>query len=177
MTTSTVNKIIDDIIAVEGGYTVDTGGPTRYGITEKVARDNGYTGDMRDLPLRKARDIYFKRYVDEPGFDRIINLSDAIGAEVVDTGVNMGQKVAAEFLQRGLNVLSGAGLTVDGKCGQRTASALADYLKVRGHVAGTKVLLKLLNSYQCVRYSELVEKNPTKYRKYVYGWVANRVEI
>ena len=55
MSAATVESIIDGIIEREGNgaYTNDpgdSGGPTRWGITEKVAKANGYTGDMRDLP-------------------------------------------------------------------------------------------------------------------------------
>lgn len=58
-------KIINAIIAREGGYVndpADSGGPTRYGITEKVARQHGFKGDMRDFPHSLAYCIYADRY-------------------------------------------------------------------------------------------------------------------
>ncbi len=33
----------------------DPGGKTRYGVTEAVARETGYKGDMRELPLELAQ--------------------------------------------------------------------------------------------------------------------------
>lgn len=41
----------------EGGYVVDNGGPTRWGITQAVARKWGYTGDMKILPEAVAKEI------------------------------------------------------------------------------------------------------------------------
>ena len=44
---------INEIIKVEGGVVNDpndSGGATNFGITEQVAREYGYTNDMRDLP-------------------------------------------------------------------------------------------------------------------------------
>lgn len=175
---STVREIIEEIIRVEGGYVDhpnDPGGATKYGITEKVARNAGYKGHMKDLPYNTAFDIYYGNYVVKPGFDKIVDVDHSIAAEVVDTGVNMGPAMAGKFLQRALNAVSGAGLVVDGVVGKRTINALVDFLRLRGP-SGTKVLLKMLNSLQCVRYIELTESN-AKNRSFIYGWVANRVNI
>ena len=52
------------VVLIEGGYSdnpLDSGGKTKYGITEAVARAYGYTGEMRDLPLSVARAIYHER--------------------------------------------------------------------------------------------------------------------
>lgn len=175
---TTIREIIDEIIRVEGGYVNDpndSGGATKYGITEKVARTHGYKGDMRDLPVTTAYDIYYGSYVVKPGYDKLAEIDPSVAAEVVDTGVNMGPSIAGKFLQRSLNALSGSGLVVDGAVGNRTVNALADFLRLRGP-GGTKVLLKVLNSLQCVRYIELTESN-AKNRTFIYGWVANRVSI
>lgn len=175
---STVREIIEEIIRVEGGYVDhpnDPGGATKYGITEKVARAAGYKGHMKDLSYDLAFEIYYRDYVIKPGFDNVAEISGPVAAEVVDTGVNMGPAVAGKFLQRALNSVSGAGLVVDGAVGKRTINALDDFIRSRGS-AGTKVLLKMLNSLQCVRYIELTESN-AKNRSFIYGWVANRVNI
>ena len=42
----------NDSLLIEKGYSdhpFDAGGKTMYGITEHVARANGYTGEMRDF--------------------------------------------------------------------------------------------------------------------------------
>ena len=104
-----VDELIDDVIGREGGYSshpADRGGPTRWGITEAVARAHGFAGDMRSFPREEAVAIYRRRYWLRPGFDRVAELAPRIAAELFDTGVNMGPEVAAGFLQRALNALN-----------------------------------------------------------------------
>jgi len=168
----TVNDIIQDIIRTEGGYVDhpnDPGGKTKYGITEKVARANGYKGDMKDLPMDFAHSLYFKKYVVEPNFNAIT--PPALLAEVVDTGVNMGPTTAAKFLQRALNAVAGSGLVVDGDFGKRSQQALTEYLQTRK--GGDVILTKAVNCLQGARYIELVESN-VKNRSFINGWIANR---
>lgn len=174
----TVDSLINDIIAIEGGFVDhknDRGGPTKYGITQAVARENGYEGDMRNLPLATAKNIYLQAYLVKPGFDKYMQLSEAIAAELFDTGVNMGQARAAQFLQRAVNALSGAGLAVDGKLGPATFAATGAYLSKR-KVDGVSNLVKALNVLQGARYIEIVEANPSQ-RDFINGWFANRVVI
>ncbi len=61
----TIDKLIDEVIAIEGDYSnhpADRGGPTRWGVTEAVARRHGYAGDMRDFPYDEAVAIYKRKY-------------------------------------------------------------------------------------------------------------------
>ena len=170
----TLDQIIDATIKAEGGYVndpADRGGATKYGITQAVARANGYTGDMRDLPLESARDIYKREYAVKPGF---VDFPSQVAAELFDTGVNMGTAKATEFLQRAVNALGGAGIAVDGKMGPATRGAVNAYLQSRGNAVD--ILCKTLNCLQGVRYVEIVEKNPTQ-RKFINGWIGNRVTL
>ena len=51
------DALIDAVIDREGRYVnhpADRGGPTRWGVTEAVARAQGYAGPMRDLPRAEA---------------------------------------------------------------------------------------------------------------------------
>lgn len=170
----TLDQIIDVTIKAEGGYVndpADRGGATKYGITERVARANGYTGNMRDLPLQTAKDIYKREYAIKPGF---ADFPSEVAAELFDTGVNMGTAKATEFLQRAVNALGGAGIAVDGKMGPATRGAVNTYLQSRSNAVS--ILCKVLNCLQGARYVEIVEKNPTQ-RRFINGWIANRVEI
>ena len=174
-------RIIDSIIKIEGGYSddvADSGGKTRYGITEAVARAYGYIGKMRKLPLHIAKDIYEKRYLKTIRFDEIATLSELIAKELADTSVNMGAPRAGEFLQRSLNVLNRNGrdypdLRVDGKIGNKTLIALRAYLNKRG-IAGERVLYKMLNALQGAFYVKLAERR-SKDERFVYGWFRTRV--
>ena len=175
-------KIINEIIRVEDGFVDnvnDSGGATNYGITEAVARENGYFGDMRNLPREVAFKIYEDRYWEPLHLTAIELMSSVIAEEVADTGVNMGIKRSAKFLQRSLNVLNNRGkiypdLTVDGNLGARTLRALGDYLAYRGK-EGENVLLKMLNSLQGSFYVVLSEKRE-KDESFIFGWFSKRVK-
>lgn len=177
---ATVSQLIDRVIGVEGGYAnhkADRGGPTRWGVTEAVARAYGYTGDMRALPRVVAAEIYRKRYWIEPGLDRVAALAPGLAAELFDTGINMGTGAAATFLQRALNVLNRQGadypdMSADGRIGTITITALAAFLKVRGS-AGERVLTLICDALQGARYVAIAEGNASQ-EAFLYGWIANR---
>jgi len=179
----TVEQIIHEIIRREGGYADDPndrGGPTKYGITEAVARLHGWRGDMRDLLEDLAGNIYLDQYYRRPGFDQIHAISPAVAVELTDTGVNMGPEVAVKFLQRALNALNQEeklfpGLKADGYLGNKTLAALRTFLARRG-LEGETVLLKALNCLQGARYIELAEVRPQN-ESFVYGWLRERVAI
>lgn len=173
-------NIINHIIEVEGGYVndpSDSGGETNFGITEAVARDNGYTGPMELMPRDLAFDIYAAKYWDAVSGDELLALSAEIAEEVVDTSVNMGPGRAGKFLQRALNVLNKAtglyaDVGVDGAIGPATIRALHAYLTAREG----KELAKALNCLQGAFYIELAEKRE-KDERFVYGWLKNRVVL
>jgi len=176
-------KIIDDIILREGDYSdhpADKGGPTRWGITEAVARQTGYGGDMKDLPRAFAEAVYMQQYVNAPGFNKVLAVSELIGEEMIDTGVNMGVGHPGPWLQRILNVLNQQqrlfpDLIVDGQLGPATISALRTVLKHRGF-AGEKVIARGLNCLQGARYLEITESRE-KNEAFFFGWMLNRVVI
>ena len=104
-----VEELIDALIEREGGYvnhSADKGGPTCFGITEAVARAQGYSGSMRELPREDAALIYKRLYWLRPRFAEVAKRSSKVAAELFDTGVNMGPALAATFLQRALTALN-----------------------------------------------------------------------
>ncbi|TPG19954.1 hypothetical protein EAH87_09025 [Sphingomonas koreensis] len=176
-----VDALIDAVIAREGDYVADPadpGGVTRFGITEAVARQQGYAGDMRALPRSEAAAIYRGLYWVRPGFDQVAVRAPDLAAELFDTGVNMGPAVGAGFLQRALNALNrGASdypdVVVDGQIGPKTLAALDGFLVRRG-AAGETVLTKAIDALQGARYVSLAETRPAD-EAFLYGWLANRV--
>jgi lysozyme family protein len=176
-----VNALIDDAIDREGGHSdhsADRGGPTMFGITEAVARAHGYAGDMRRLPRDTAAAIYRRLYWRRPCFGAIAERAPCIAAELFDTGINMGPRVAASFLQRALNALNRgacdyADIAVDGRIGPATLAALDGFLARRG-AAGEAVLLKAIEALQGERYLRLAESRPAN-EAFLYGWLANRI--
>ena len=168
-------------IRIEGEYSDDpndSGGKTKFGITENVARAHGYTGDMKDLPLPLAKQIAKKAYWDVLRLDEIQELSEPIARELFDTCYNMGTAVAGAFLQRALNSLNRGGkdyedIGIDGHVGTKTIWAFQRYIRKRGSL-GETVLLRALNAQQGVRYMEIGEHKTTQ-EDYLFGWFANRV--
>jgi len=177
-----IEHYLDDLISREGGYVnnpADRGSATKYGITEAVARANGYKGSIKDLPLETAKAIYKKQYWIAPRFDQVNSISSAVAEELLDTGVNCGTGFAKPLLQRALNLLNNQGeagwpdLAVDGVYGPATLNALKTYLAKRGK-EGEKVLVRVLNIMQGQRYIEICERNPTQ-EQFFYGWINNRI--
>ncbi|MGX2528891.1 glycoside hydrolase family 108 protein [Acinetobacter baumannii] len=177
-----IEQYLVDLIKREGGYVNnpnDRGGATNYGITEAVAHANGYKGNMKDLPLETAKDIYRNQYWIAPRFDQVNSISPAVAEELLDTGVNCGTGFAKPLLQRALNLLNNQGkagwpdLTVDGVYGPATLNGLKTYLAKRGK-EGEKVLVRVLNIMQGQRYIEICERNPTQ-EQFFYGWINNRI--
>jgi lysozyme family protein len=166
-----VDRLIDVLIEREGGYVAnpaDKGGPTRFGISEAVARADGYRGPMRQLPREEAAAIYKRLYWLRPRFDEIARRSPRIAAELFDTGANMGPAVAVTFLQRALTALNRGGkdypdLVPDGRIGERTLAALDSFLNLRGKTSGETVLLRALEALQGERYLRLAERRPGNY--------------
>lgn len=178
----TIDSYIDEIIVKEGNgkYTndpKDSGGPTRWGITEKTARKYGYTGDMELLPRETAVAIYKSKYWTKPKFDLINNIHPELAFRLLDFGVLAGQTTSAKMLQRALNVLNRNGrdypdIVVDGDLGAKTREALNQFYRVRGK-DGKNVLLGLVASQQSVYLMELAERRP-KDEEYSFGWQLNR---
>lgn len=162
----------------EGGYAdhpADRGGPTMWGVTERVARANGYKGHMHHLPLETAMDIAKTQYWDVLNLDRVAALSLEVALEMFDTLYNGGEP--GQWLQRCLNVLNQEGrhypdMAVDGRIGPMTLEALRAYIAKRGK-EGEAVLLKALNALQGARFIAIAERNPSQ-EAFVYGWLRER---
>src|SRR5471032_3613563 len=76
-----LNPVIVAVLENEGAYVNhpdDPGGPTHWGITEKTARDYGYTGDMKEFTRDQAYAILEKNYWYQPGFDKVYAISPAL---------------------------------------------------------------------------------------------------
>lgn len=183
MATSLKQRLVAAVIDREGGYVShksDRGGPTNYGITQAVARDNGYSGDMRALPRSLAVRIYEARYWTSNRLDSIAPISATLAEYLFDFGVHSGPGRAAQELQRTLNVLNNRGklftdLAVDGAVGPSTLNALADYRKLRGG-AGVHVLAETINGVRIAFCRGLAERDPRQ-EDFAYGWFHRVVNL
>ena len=169
--------ILGAVFALEGGYAdnpADPGGKTNHGITEQVARQHGYQGDMRELPKGFAERIYAQDYIERPNFHRVIALSPAVGEELVDAGVNAGPGRAARWFQQSLNHLSRGGadyplVAADGQVGAKTLAAYQALERKRGRVKACELTLKLIDVQQGAHYMGLNKP------MFIVGWADNRL--
>lgn len=165
------------LVVIEGGYSDnenDTGGKTNFGITEKVARENGFTGKMKDLTIDNAKSIYKAKYWASNYCDKIAEVSPELAHEIFDTSVNMGTKRAAKFLQRALNCMNRSevirSLKVDGWLGAKTLENLFNIVKSDNDKA---VIYRLCNGQQIMKYMEICEKNESQ-KTFIRGWILKR---
>lgn len=116
----TFDQAFKMLLQHEGGFSnhaADPGGATRFGVTEAVAREAGYRGDMRELPLDLAQRIYKDRYWDAV---RAEELPTAVRYAIFDAAVNSGPRQAIRWLQRAV------GAKDDGILGPVTMALVRD---------------------------------------------------
>ena len=110
----------DEVIKHEGGFVdhpLDKGGATRWGVTEAVARENGYTGHMKDFPIEMAKRIYRDSYWMPIRADQ---LPPVVRYAVFDAAINSGVRRAVMWLQESV------GAKPDGIIGPQTLALVRD---------------------------------------------------
>jgi lysozyme family protein len=160
-------EAFEEVMEIEGGYVNhedDRGGATKYGITERVARQYGYEGDMRDLTVPKAKEIYRVAFWERNGLDRIDH--EALAGRVFSFGINAGMSRAVRKLQEGYNLLTNSSISEDGVIGPETLKAVNNFSK-------SDRLLDVLKGLQVEYYLDIV-RNKSSQRVFLAGWL-NRV--
>jgi len=119
---TTFDDAFTKLLGHEGAYSdhkADPGGATMWGVTQSVARANGYAGDMREFPVAKAKTIYRASYWDACRCDE---LPASVRFSVFDGAVNSGVGQSIKWLQRSV------GTQDDGVIGMKTllAASLLD---------------------------------------------------
>lgn len=111
-------QAFERLLGHEGGFVdhpEDPGGATRWGITQRIARKHGYTGNMRNFPVEEARRIARAEYWDKVRAD---DVPDALRFDLFDGAYNSGPPQAIKWLQRA------AGADDDGIIGPKTLTAV-----------------------------------------------------
>lgn len=115
------DQAFGQLLGHEGDFVdhpADPGGATRWGITQRVAREHGYLGDMRTLPQETAKAIARKAYWDAVQAD---SLPPSLRYDVFDAAYNSGVRQAVRWLQRAVFVSD------DGIFGPKTMMAAQSY--------------------------------------------------
>lgn len=146
------DKALSHVLMHEGGYVndpTDMGGETNHGITFKTAKDHGYNGSMKDIPMSVVAEIYKKGYWDRCHCDE---LPLEIRYAVFDAAVNHGSSRSAKFLQKSCGAVS------DGMIGPNTLK---------------KARLSTRQAFQRERsdYYVAIVKNKPSQIKFLKGWL------
>jgi lysozyme family protein len=110
---------VERVLGHEGGYSRhpdDPGGETMWGVTQRVARQNGYRGNMRYMTREEAIKVYRIAYWDKIKGDK---LPPVVAFQVFDGAVNSGVFRSVVWLQ-GI-----VGTDQDGLIGTKTINALS----------------------------------------------------
>ncbi|WP_126244125.1 glycoside hydrolase family 108 protein [Chitinophaga rhizosphaerae] len=173
----------------EGGYVrnpKDRGGETMCGISrrnfpgwqgwrkiDEMKVGVGFPDNLlKDTELMlMVQNFYREEFWNSNRLGEIVH--QPIANELFDTGVNMGVRTAARFLQTALNFANRSerdykDLPVDGSIGPLTLDC------VNRHRFITKIF-NILNILQGERYLSLVRQDPTQ-EGFLLGWL-NRIEI
>lgn len=145
---SNFDKVMDFILAEEGGYVnnpADPGGETNFGISKRQ-----YPGiDIKNLTKELAKSIYA---VDFWRFIQGDELPLPIALMLMDAAVNMGPSAAVHILQDALGVAS------DGKLGPFTLSRVLAIREINNFIA----------EYTALRFFEYTEM--TNFHAFGLGW-------
>lgn len=168
-----MSDFIDDIIAREGGdketnNPADSGGRTKFGISEKAHPEAWADGDVSRL---EAREIYRRVYILAEKFDRIPNL--LLMHQVVDHGVPSGPDTAARMLQQVV------GVKIDGEIGAKTIAAIVNYPngKLFGvDVSGSALLNAAFRDARILHYATIAKRRP-KDLEFLLGWIKRAQEF
>lgn len=157
--------ILEHTRILEGGWTIDQGGKTMFGITESTLKDyQAKTGrlsgvSIRNLTWPQASEIYKANYWTPIKGDLI--RSQNLASAVFDYAVNSGVGKASMDLQRVLKAL-GYKVEIDGGIGPQT-------LKY-ANAAGERAVAPLMAMRKAFMES-LAKKDPVKYGDDLKGWM------
>ena len=140
----------------EGGDTItndkdDTGGLTRWGISQNNNRDV----DVTNLTEQEAQAIYYKRYWTVAYCDEIPDFMQLIQ---FNCAVNCGPNTAIKTLQKTI------GVKADGVVGGKTRFAYNTYKH------GAKRFTLTYLSWQCLYYFNIAHRRESQF-KWLRGWV------
>lgn len=157
---------IEYVLQNEGGYCIDDGGPTNFGIViDDVAKFRGVpasslnASDMKALSKQEALAIYRQQYWAPLVLDFVNDQN--IATSILDIGVNKGLGVGARYAQK-VCCLLGHEVVVDGKIGTLTIQAL--------NACDPAQFIRQIEGLDVAGYEALIANNPHKYARYRIGW-------
>lgn len=154
--TDAFHRAVTLTLGWEGGDTTDTGGRTRFGISQRAYPDE----DIDSLTETRARGLYWRDYWRPLGLDALPDWR--VGAKVFDVAVNLGLRAGTRVAQRAC-ALVGHPVTVDGEMGPLTRAALAATDPVQ--------MVAAICVEQARHYERLITRDPARFGLYERGWM------
>lgn len=159
------------ILFYEGNYSnepFDKGGETKYGITKNTAKNYGYFGDIKNLTIEDAKNIYKSLYWNILNLD-LVN-DDKIATEIFDISVNCGTYKAGLLTQKALNIINKnqslwKDIKEDGIIGTQTITILNNLSN-----NDKNAFIKTLNGLQFMYYYDITKNNPIN-EYFFRGWI------
>jgi lysozyme family protein len=138
----------------EGGFTIDQGGATKFGISQRGYPDMSLD-EIRDLTIAEAEAIYRRDYWEPNRYGAID--SQPIASKVFDLAVNMQgpgrhKGAPANKLLQGACVLCGAKIECDGVVGADTLNAVNQANEIQ--------LMRNLVALAVARYKQIAQVHP-----------------
>jgi lysozyme family protein len=155
------------VLENEGGYCVDDGGPTKWGIVRAdlaafrgVPIDQITAQDIKNLSADDASKIYQKQYWTPM---RLMAIEDTgVATAIFDIGVNRGIEVGAKYAQKAANLL-GHPLYVDGVIGPQTLQAI--------NACVASDFIRYIEAMDVAGYLAILRAHPED-KIYERGWMA-----
>lgn len=160
------DRAVAFVLDQEGGWTSDTGGATRYGISQRAYPDI----DLSTLTVEDAKRIYRRDYWNALDLGE---LPQPVALAMLEAAVNMGHGPAVRCLQRAVNLFSGQKrLKLDGVLGPITKRAILEVAcdPCRAALVGMLVALGRLDIHQRLAAQP-------KYATYMRGWAGRGVRL
>lgn len=165
MSNNFFNRLVEKLIALEGGYVnnhADAGGETKYGISKRSYPNV----DIKNLSTQQAADIYYDDFWVKNNLDKIedYDLAWAIFKAVVVTNPLR----VISILQAENNAINLKQLAIDGRLGAKTLAAVN---QLSPQWAG---ILKNLFEYRLSQYYTCLVLKENSQKVFLLGWL-NRV--
>ncbi len=152
---------ITKTLANEGGAaytetTGDTGGATKYGISQKSYP----TMNIKALTEADAKAIYKRDYWDKIKGDSITDQD--VAESIFDFAVNAGVKTASRIAQKAMLKVNADGGLIDGIIGPKTVSVL--------NSINRDLFLSCFALMKIYHYADICNKNREQ-SKFLLGWI------
>lgn len=149
---------LDITLGYERGVTIDAGGLTNDGISQKAFPDV----DILALSLQEKEKLYVDHYYNKVG---AAHMSVPMAILAFDSAVNCGVSRTVKWLQIITNMLTGAGLATDGQMGVKTLQAIEQ--------ADQKTLALLMCHQRQLHYCHLRKSQPQSFG----GWINRMTDL